>query len=1533
MGTGADQARVRRCLLVFSLWAVLLLCGCGKDERPLAPKTQTWAELRTVRRGVFVTPPGAAEREPYTRERLTDGQIVRLEPGALAWLRRDGGAMLLVRGPAKLRLFAQSVSIESGRVFVDAPGPMLLETPAGALQLSKVRTSIEIMDGGASAYVLDGELRTEAGNRARPGERLTLSRDGANRVAPELAWDDWTGGLATTDRTAEPAPYGVGTVGAREPGSLGEPRFPLAIQRLNVRVTIDGELAITEVDQRFFNSSSRTVEGIYRFRSPDRASLSRFGVDRAGELIWGRVKESAAAAAQYQANVYAGSQEDPALLEWEAPGQYRARLYPIAPGETRRVIVRYSEWLARTGPRGERRSYIYPMAAEGSEESLPQIEELTLTVDLAKAGADEVRSGMQGVRTGNQIVVRADLTIELFDRGGKGLTAYRAKHAPDLSALPPADRAEAARLAVGEADYLLVPVRARDLPQPTGGLDLAIVIDASAANEPAAMALARAATAALLAQLGSDDRVAVFAGADELRPVMPGSGKLTGLDPDGRRRLLTALATIERGGATDLGAMLAQAAGTLDPARRGAVLYLGDGLATVGELSLAELEKRLAKLPRPVRLFSFGIGARVDMALLAGLSVGGFAERVDSGHAAARTALRLLEHAERPALLGSSIDLGPSVERLYPRSAEAWVADETVLVVGRTAKRELPSRLTLKARETESTVELRTVDLVDDGDLRRRWAGERLAELLADGAGRAAMVDLGSRYGIITPVTSLYVPTTRELSSERRAQRAAEGKKEPASPADEEDGKEGGRGTRAKGEEGSMSAPTSKSSGNRYGVQATSDNPDPHVARQAALREAQEFGMIGSLNVGAGGEPTAPAAPWGRDTSLGRDALSARGNTWGDSVGDSPGAGGLGLSGVAEGGGGKGEGIGLGALGTIGKGAGTGTGQGFGSGHGRLGGAHSTQAARVRLGALNVSGKLPSEVIQRIVRQSMGRFRLCYEQGLSRNPNLAGRVSTRLEISDDGEVTTVTNHGSDLPDSDVVACVINAHRGLSFPSPEAGKVSVSVPIMFSPGGPEQRHPLLAPSAELVVQIDALPRRILACSSAANVALDERVVLWRERLARVGPMPMAVEGVYRRALAKCEAPTWRERRRLLSLLLDALPTVSDRVELWRAMFHDRGAADVLYRGIVARVKSPSEMRQLHKALGLRSIDPGLLSKYLREARTPQAKLAKLRGLVAQWPDDFALVLVLLHALEDSDDLGGARELAARLRARPEIDAHVRTAIGELHLRLAKRATSPAEKQADTAGARRAFGEIVEFAPDDPVARRRLGDLLRAHGWYAEAQRQYETLAKLAPDDTTVPLLLAAAAEGQGQLEAAVRWTEKAAEAAAPSAGSESASSVARVLSATYLAWGRLGARETKRDAELAALAARAERVLADDRAKTNGGAIRVALSWSHPELHPTLWSNALGSPMPAPEGDIALGIAQVRIPNRTGTKIEVRLEPGAVEQAARLGAGAVLTVVFDELGKAERVLKLPISFERGGPATLSFTIAGGQVIRG
>jgi Ca-activated chloride channel family protein len=193
-----------------------------------------------------------------------------------------------------------------------------------------------------------------------------------------------------------------------------------------------------------------------------------------------------------------------------------------------------------------------------------------------------------------------------------------------------------------------------------------------------------------------------------------------------------------------------------------------------------------------------------------------------------------------------------------------------------------------------------------------------------------------------------------------------------------------------------------------------------------------------------------------------------------------------------------------------------------------------------------------------------------------------------------------------------------------------------------------------------------------------------------------------------------------------------------------------------------------------------------------------------------------------------------------------------------------------------------------------------------------------------------LLQASAAEGQGLLEEALKWAEKGGVAGAPD-GTSGAAVTARALSATHLAWARLAAHEAKRTEELEALSARAARVLSGGRIDPDKPAgARVSLTWSHPELHPSLWTNALGTAMPAPDGDITLGISQAIVPERGDSFVEVRLEAADVAHAARLGATAELTVVFDELGKGETIVRKKVRFERGGPATQRFSLVGKEV---
>ena len=1416
-------------LRLWCLCVALLMFGCQDDKPAKIPKSaETSAELRVVRRGVKVEHAGEEARAPHAVERLGDGAKVSLEPAALAWVRRDGGAQILVRGPASLTMAEGELSMSEGTVFVSVPDGIAetLEVAGVSLSLASVKASLSSRGGETEVTVLQGEV-TAGSTVAGQGQTMRLGKgSSAPKVTPTVTWEDWTGGLATTDPSTRPPPFGVGTVGARDPGSQGAPRRPLTVQRLDVRVSVVGDLAITEVDQTFFNPESRAVEGLYLFRTPENAVLERFGVDRGNGILYGYVKEQAAAIAQYQSHVYQGSTEDPALLNYRAPGEYEARLYPIGPGATRRVVVRYTEWLARSGAKAERRLLTYPMAFEGSSDAAPLIEDLSIEVDLSRAGARAVKSVEGAMRVGETVILRkhdlvprADFSLELYDEGLSATRAFRAAHRPDTVVVGPAEKNDVRRTADGEPDYLLVPLRVSDWAPVEAGLDVVLVVDTSAATDPAMLRVAQSAARAILTHLGDGDRAVVVAGDDRLR-TLGGAGELVPVDDASRRAMIEGLSRVEVGGATDLASMLSQAAGKLGDKRRSAIVYIGDGASTVGESDLPALRERLKKAPRTVRTFGLGVGDAANLATLAGLSTGGFAARVSDEETAARLALSVLERAERSVALGATVDLGPNVERIYPRDLGAFTEGESLFVIGRVTK-DAPTSVSVKSAAGESTVKLTVETIEDQGDLRRRWAMGRLTELLESGAGRSAVVDLGVRQGIVTPFTSVYVPTTREMTPEQKAsidRRERKRKKLTQDKSELEqnevavqatpnaDGKMGS--TRAKGEEGGEWGKDSSAAPSKAEKPRLNSEPMPAIAPAAA-------------------PPTdVPSRPMAAATAVASAASIPEPSSPSRQV---PG-----------------------------------------------GGAYPQGSP----GAMATAGLPPAKRGDSMPSTADGDYGPGPEAGKA-----AGNKRDEAWGADQ----------------------------LSGEAADFGMIG-----LLTPDG--------ATTKLLVIDDPGRVKRL--CGAGANVPFEERKGLWRERLASRGPDAAHVVRVYKQAQALCEAPTMRERRALLLLGLDFLPTVAQRVQLYRLLAKEVEAADVVYRGILARVSTTAQIRELNQALGVTTVDPTKLEKTIEETKDAAERLSKLKALALEFPDDMSLLLALLDAYEDAGDVQSGRLHAKALRKRTDADGRVRTAVGEFYLRLAKAAAKGAEGE-DEAEARRAFGEIVEFSPEDPVARRRLGDLYRAHGYYAEATRQYETLARLVPDEPTVPLLVALSQNGLGKIEEAVRWTEKGQRAGAPDVAT-GPGATARSMALAFLAWGRVDDQKANKKEEVEASLARTGRLLGTQKTK---GRVRVVLSWAHPDLQVTMLNNALGTLMPSSEGDATLGLVQANVPVGTG-QIELKLEKVDLARAKRLGAKLRLTAIVEEGSDAEVIDVEELSFEGGSvpPLRYAVTAAGVEVAK-
>ena len=263
---------------------------------------------------------------------------------------------------------------------------------------------------------------------------------------------------------------------------------------------------------------------------------------------------------------------------------------------------------------------------------------------------------------------------------------------------------------------------------------------------------------------------------------------------------------------------------------------------------------------------------------------------------------------------------------------------------------------------------------------------------------------------------------------------------------------EGGKGKRHKGEEGAMGKKEAKKTNNRYAIEGPEDNQDPRMAREEAREQARNAGILGTLQAMTGSF-NSPTSPFGADTALGNDPMSALGALMGDQIGENAGFGGLGLRGTGRGGGGTGEGtIGLGNLGTIGHGGGGGSGSGYGRGAGGFRG-RSARVPRIRSGNADVRGSLSKEVIRRVIRRHINEVKFCYEQELNQRPDLEGRVTVRFIISPTGAVQNALVQNSSLGNQRVESCVAAAVRRWTFPAPDGGGiVIVNYPFMLSAAG-------------------------------------------------------------------------------------------------------------------------------------------------------------------------------------------------------------------------------------------------------------------------------------------------------------------------------------------------------------------------------------------------------------------------------------------------------------------------------------------------
>ncbi len=116
---------------------------------------------------------------------------------------------------------------------------------------------------------------------------------------------------------------------------------PIRLQALKIDVEVSAGVAETRVQMEFFNPNGRVLEGKLQFPLASGQIVSGFALDVDGELRDAVPVEKARAQQVFEDIVR--RRVDPGLLQTTLGNNYELRIYPLAPGKTRTVVLRLVE--------------------------------------------------------------------------------------------------------------------------------------------------------------------------------------------------------------------------------------------------------------------------------------------------------------------------------------------------------------------------------------------------------------------------------------------------------------------------------------------------------------------------------------------------------------------------------------------------------------------------------------------------------------------------------------------------------------------------------------------------------------------------------------------------------------------------------------------------------------------------------------------------------------------------------------------------------------------------------------------------------------------------------------------------------------------------------------------------------------------------------------------------------------------------------------------------------------------------------------
>ncbi len=569
---------------------------------------------------------------------------------------------------------------------------------------------------------------------------------------------------------------------------------PLKVKSIKFTTRINDQVAVTHVEQVFQNDTPYVLEGIYFFPLPENVSITEFAMWDGDKRLVGEVRSREEARRIY--NDIVRTRRDPALLEYAGKNLFQASVFPIQPNSDKKIELIYSQIL--TGENGTV-GYRYPLGTGWRANGFVPPRPIPMPRPIPRQRNFDSQSQPNLPRTTPGMI---SAQIEIISG-----TPIKGIYSPSHNIEVKRDGERRARISFeaiasaahpdfqlfynySEQDFgvslltfrepgkdgyfmLLVSPKAELDERQVVSKDVIFVLDTSGSmGEDSKMDKAKSALRHGVNTLDARDRFNIisFAGEEHLM-----NERLIAGNDTGKKEARDFIDRMKATGGTNINDALLAAFKQLQPGDRPLLIVLiTDGQPTIGETKHLKILENVRQANKAqVRLFTFGVGYDVNTLLLDGLANEnrGAVAYIEPNEDLEVKVSNFFAKVNHPVLSEVKIDWGGvQTDLVYPRTLSDIFHGSQLVLVGRYNSGASDRRLTLTGKVNGRERRFVYDDLsfperqTDNEFLAHLWAMRRVGYLLdqirTNGESkelRDEVVQLGTRYGIVTPYTSYLV--------------------------------------------------------------------------------------------------------------------------------------------------------------------------------------------------------------------------------------------------------------------------------------------------------------------------------------------------------------------------------------------------------------------------------------------------------------------------------------------------------------------------------------------------------------------------------------------------------------------------------------------------------------------------------------------------------------------------------------------------------------------------------------------------------